>query len=58
MSKIINNIVIIGGGVVGWFIVGLLVKEYLYFYIIFIEFVDIGIFGVGEGIWLLMWNIL
>ncbi len=58
MSKIINNIVIIGGGAAGWLTAGLLAKEHPHLHITLIESADIGISGVGEGTWPSMRNTL
>lgn len=51
MSIKLLYVVIVGGGMVGWMIVNLLVKCWLsqLVIIILVELLDIGIIGVGEG---------
>lgn len=52
------RVVIVGGGIVGWFVVGVLVvKLSVKYIIIFIEFFNIFFIGVGEGFWLLLCDI-
>lgn len=51
MLLLVKNVVIVGGGIVGWMVVIVFVKLLgKLFNIIFVEFKDIGIIGVGEVI--------
>lgn len=49
-------VVIVGGGIVGWMMVVVLVRKFgLLVCIIFVELLDILMIGVGEVIILLLW---
>lgn len=52
MNVSLLNIVIVGGGIVGWMVVNLFVKcwQYKVVSVILVELLDIGIIGVGEGL--------
>lgn len=46
----VDFICIVGGGIVGWMVVVIFIRLFLYKYIIFLESDDIFIIGVGEFI--------
>lgn len=51
-------VVIVGGGMVGWFVVGIfVVKLSVNYIVILIELFNIFFLGVGEGFWLLLCDI-
>lgn len=59
MNKLVKYVVIVGGGMVGWLSVGILVVKLKFDYkVIFIELFNVFIIGVGEGLWLLFRDIL